>query len=128
MFNQYYVRFSSSTPVGASRAHDCDDQRLEMSRIYRPVFIGEIRLIRGQTIALAAHHLDGLGFNFTIRGGAAQRIAMGRAMARLQLSMRGLMNPSVPFYIWLRFGVGQRMAEYHRRYLDLPGGVDGGVL
>ena len=30
-------------------------------------------------------------------------------------------DPSVSFYIWLRFLVGQRMAEYHRRYLSRPG-------
>ncbi|MBI1324762.1 sigma-70 family RNA polymerase sigma factor [bacterium] len=30
-------------------------------------------------------------------------------------------DPSVPFYIWLRFLVGQRVAEHHRRYLGRPG-------
>jgi RNA polymerase sigma-70 factor (ECF subfamily) len=30
-------------------------------------------------------------------------------------------DPSVPFYIWLRFLVGQRVAEFHRRYLGRPG-------
>jgi RNA polymerase sigma-70 factor (ECF subfamily) len=29
-------------------------------------------------------------------------------------------DPSVSFYIWLRFLVGQRVAEYHRRYLGRP--------
>ena len=27
----------------------------------------------------------------------------------------------MPFYIWLRFLVGQRVAEHHRRYLSRPG-------
>ncbi len=30
-------------------------------------------------------------------------------------------DPSVPFYIWLRFLVGQRVAEHQRRYLGRPG-------
>ncbi len=30
-------------------------------------------------------------------------------------------DPSVPFYIWLRFLVGQRVAECHRRHLTRPG-------
>lgn len=30
-------------------------------------------------------------------------------------------DPSVSFYIWLRFLVGQRMAECHRRHLSRPG-------
>lgn len=30
-------------------------------------------------------------------------------------------DPSVSFYIWLRFLVGQRVAEQHRRYLGRPG-------
>src|SRR5215208_7214208 len=30
-------------------------------------------------------------------------------------------DPSVPFYIWLRFLVGQRVQEQHRRHLDTPG-------
>ena len=30
-------------------------------------------------------------------------------------------DPAVPFYIWLRFLVGQRLQEQHRRHLDTPG-------
>jgi RNA polymerase sigma-70 factor, ECF subfamily len=30
-------------------------------------------------------------------------------------------DPSVPFYIWLRFLVGQRVQEHHRRHLGTPG-------
>jgi RNA polymerase sigma-70 factor (ECF subfamily) len=30
-------------------------------------------------------------------------------------------DPAVPFYIWLRFLVGQRVQEQHRRHLDTPG-------
>ena len=30
-------------------------------------------------------------------------------------------EPSVPFYIWLRFLVGQRVQEQHRRHLGTPG-------
>jgi RNA polymerase sigma-70 factor (ECF subfamily) len=30
-------------------------------------------------------------------------------------------DPSVPFYIWLRFLVGQRVHEQHRRHLATPG-------
>ncbi len=30
-------------------------------------------------------------------------------------------DPSVPFYIWLRFLVGQRVQEQHRRHLGTPG-------
>jgi RNA polymerase sigma-70 factor (ECF subfamily) len=30
-------------------------------------------------------------------------------------------DPSVSFYVWLRFLVGQRVAECHRRYLVRPG-------
>src|SRR5437764_8932293 len=32
-----------------------------------------------------------------------------------------LQNPSVPFYIWLRFLVGQRVQEQHRRHLGSTG-------
>jgi RNA polymerase sigma-70 factor, ECF subfamily len=32
-----------------------------------------------------------------------------------------IQDPSVPFYIWLRFLVGQRVQEQHRRHLDTPG-------
>ena len=40
------------------------------------------------------------------------------AMRRLEEYIR---DPSVPFYIWLRFLVGQRVQEQHRRHLDTPG-------
>jgi RNA polymerase sigma-70 factor (ECF subfamily) len=40
------------------------------------------------------------------------------AIRRLEEYIR---DPSVSFYIWLRFLVGQRVAEYHRRYLSRPG-------
>lgn len=30
-------------------------------------------------------------------------------------------DPAVPFYIWLRFLVGQRVQEQHRRHLETPG-------
>ena len=40
------------------------------------------------------------------------------AIKRLEEYIR---EPSVPFYIWLRFLVGQRVSEYHRRYLVRPG-------
>jgi RNA polymerase sigma-70 factor (ECF subfamily) len=30
-------------------------------------------------------------------------------------------DPSVPFYIWLRYLVGQRVQEQHRRHLGTPG-------
>jgi RNA polymerase sigma-70 factor, ECF subfamily len=30
-------------------------------------------------------------------------------------------DPNVPFYIWLRFLVGQRVQEQHRRHLGTPG-------
>ena len=40
------------------------------------------------------------------------------AMRRLDEFIR---DPSVPFYIWLRFLVGQRVQEHHRRHLDTPG-------
>ena len=40
------------------------------------------------------------------------------AMRRLDGYIR---DPSVPFYIWLRFLVGQRVQEHHRRHLDTPG-------
>ena len=30
-------------------------------------------------------------------------------------------DPAVPFYIWLRFLVGQRVQEQHRRHLGTPG-------
>jgi len=40
------------------------------------------------------------------------------AIKRLEEYIR---DPSVSFYIWLRFLVGQRVAEYHRRYLSRPG-------
>lgn len=32
-----------------------------------------------------------------------------------------IQNPSVPFYIWLRFLVGQRIQEQHRRHLGAKG-------
>lgn len=32
-----------------------------------------------------------------------------------------IQNPAVPFYIWLRFLVGQRVQEQHRRHLGSPG-------
>lgn len=32
-----------------------------------------------------------------------------------------IQNPAVPFYIWLRFLVGQRVQEQHRRHLGTPG-------
>ena len=40
------------------------------------------------------------------------------AMRRLDEFIR---DPSVPFYIWLRFLVGQRVQEHHRRHLGTPG-------
>jgi RNA polymerase sigma-70 factor (ECF subfamily) len=40
------------------------------------------------------------------------------ALKRLDEYIR---DPSVSFYIWLRFLVGQRVAECHRRYLSRPG-------
>lgn len=40
------------------------------------------------------------------------------AIRRLEEYVR---DPSVSFYVWLRFLVGQRVAEYHRRYLARPG-------
>src|SRR4051812_38254320 len=40
------------------------------------------------------------------------------AMRRLDEFIR---DPSAPFYIWLRFLVGQRLQEQHRRHLDTPG-------
>src|SRR4051794_18745629 len=40
------------------------------------------------------------------------------AMRRLDEFIR---DPSTPFYIWLRFLVGQRLQEQHRRHLDTPG-------
>jgi RNA polymerase sigma-70 factor (ECF subfamily) len=40
------------------------------------------------------------------------------AIRRLEEYIR---DPSVSFYIWLRFLVGQRVAEHHRRYLARPG-------
>ena len=40
------------------------------------------------------------------------------AIKRLEEYIR---DPSVSFYIWLRFLVGQRVTEYHRRYLSRPG-------
>ena len=40
------------------------------------------------------------------------------AMRRLEEYIR---DPSVPFDIWLRFLVGQRVQEQHRRHLDTPG-------
>jgi RNA polymerase sigma-70 factor, ECF subfamily len=40
------------------------------------------------------------------------------AMKRLDEFIR---DPSVPFYIWLRFLVGQRVQEQHRRHLGTPG-------
>jgi len=40
------------------------------------------------------------------------------ALSRLDGYIR---DPSVPFYIWLRFLVGQRVREQHRRHLGTPG-------
>jgi RNA polymerase sigma-70 factor, ECF subfamily len=40
------------------------------------------------------------------------------AMRRLDEFIR---DPTVPFYIWLRFLVGQRVQEQHRRHLGTPG-------
>jgi RNA polymerase sigma-70 factor (ECF subfamily) len=40
------------------------------------------------------------------------------AMRRLDEFIR---NPTVPFYIWLRFLVGQRVQEQHRRHLGTHG-------
>jgi RNA polymerase sigma-70 factor (ECF subfamily) len=40
------------------------------------------------------------------------------AVRRLEEFVR---DPSVPFYIWLRFLVGQRLQEQHRRHLGTPG-------
>ncbi len=40
------------------------------------------------------------------------------AMKRLEEFVR---DPSVPFYIWLRFLVGQQVQEQHRRHLVRPG-------
>ena len=40
------------------------------------------------------------------------------AMRRLEEFIR---DPAVPFYIWLRFLVGQRVQEQHRRHLGTPG-------
>jgi RNA polymerase sigma-70 factor (ECF subfamily) len=40
------------------------------------------------------------------------------AIKRLEEYVR---DPCVPFYIWLRFLVGQRVAECHRRHLGRPG-------
>ncbi len=40
------------------------------------------------------------------------------AMRRLEEYIR---NPAVPFYIWLRFLVGQRVQEQYRRHLGTPG-------
>jgi RNA polymerase sigma-70 factor, ECF subfamily len=40
------------------------------------------------------------------------------AMRRLE---EYILDPSVSFYVWLRFLVGQRVTEYHRRYLGRPG-------
>jgi RNA polymerase sigma-70 factor (ECF subfamily) len=40
------------------------------------------------------------------------------AMSRLDEFAR---DPHVPFYIWLRFLVGQRVQEQHRRHLGTPG-------
>ena len=40
------------------------------------------------------------------------------ALRRLDEFVR---DPSVPFYIWLRFLVGQRVHEQHRRHLGTPG-------
>src|SRR5271165_1568991 len=40
------------------------------------------------------------------------------ALRRLDEFIR---DPAVPFYIWLRFLVGQRVQEQHRRHLDTPG-------
>jgi RNA polymerase sigma-70 factor (ECF subfamily) len=40
------------------------------------------------------------------------------AMRRLEEFVQ---NPAGPFYIWLRFLVGQRVQEHHRRHLLTPG-------
>src|SRR5262249_34838788 len=40
------------------------------------------------------------------------------ALRRLEGFIR---DPSVPFYIWLRFLVGQRVQEHRRRHIDTPG-------
>jgi RNA polymerase sigma-70 factor, ECF subfamily len=40
------------------------------------------------------------------------------AMRRLDEFIR---DPAVPFYIWLRFLVGQQVHDQHRRHLDTPG-------
>jgi DNA-directed RNA polymerase specialized sigma24 family protein len=40
------------------------------------------------------------------------------AMRRLDKFIR---DPAVPFYIWLRFLVGQQVHDQHRRHLDAPG-------
>jgi RNA polymerase sigma-70 factor, ECF subfamily len=40
------------------------------------------------------------------------------AMQRLEEFIR---DPSVPFYIWLRFLIGQRVQEQHRRHLGTSG-------
>src|SRR3954451_8874234 len=40
------------------------------------------------------------------------------AMRRLDEFIR---DPSVPFYIWLRFLVGQQVHDHHRRHLATPG-------
>jgi RNA polymerase sigma-70 factor (ECF subfamily) len=40
------------------------------------------------------------------------------AMKRLEEFIR---DPAVPFYIWLRFMVGQQVQEHHRRHLGRPG-------
>ena len=39
-------------------------------------------------------------------------------MNRLEEFIR---DPSVPFYIWLRFLVGQRLQKQHRRHLGTSG-------
>src|SRR5277367_3004 len=39
------------------------------------------------------------------------------AMRRLDEFIR---DPAVPFYIWLRFLVGQQVHDQHRRHLDTP--------
>ncbi len=40
------------------------------------------------------------------------------AMKRLDEFIR---SPAVPFYIWLRFLIGQKVQEQHRRHLGTPG-------
>ena len=54
----------------------------------------------------------------TLAAKVAQFLAAIDTMRRLEEYIR---DPSVSFYVWLRFLVGQRVAECHRRYLGRPG-------